>query len=259
MKRTFKVKQLKNGRAMLNLACGSRMHVDWNNLDFSPLAYLARHMILARILRRVSILSERRFQRLLQIDPDIIHWDLRKGIPFEDAKFDVVYHSHFLEHLDQKVAREFLRECCRVLKPSGVMRVVVPDLEIRCRNYMDTFQTLEKTESTVADAIAAHKEAIRRLVGQMVVKEPAGTVEQVPLVRMIERLLRGNTAKAGEIHRWMYDRFTLKELLRSVGFRDIRVESCSTGRIQGWETLRLDTSEDGSAYSRNSIYVEAVK
>ena len=219
MQRSFQVKHLKDGRALLNLACGSRMHADWNNLDFSPLAFLVKHMVFARILRRVSFLSEERFYRLLQADPDIIRWDLRKGIPFGENSFDVVYHSHLLEHLDREVAGEFLKECYRVLKPSGIMRVVVPDLGIRCLNYVDTLQALGQTANPDPKTMEEHGEHIRRLLGQMVVKELTGTAEQVPLVRMIERFIRGNSAKGGEIHRWMYDLVYLKRTAFECGFQ----------------------------------------
>ncbi len=54
---------------------------------------------------------------------------MRQGIPFPDRSFDVVYHSHVLEHLSKSEASKFLKECSRVLRPQGVLRVVVPDLE----------------------------------------------------------------------------------------------------------------------------------
>ena len=121
MPKTFKIKRLQSGQAMLNLACGSHSHPQWNNVDFSPLTRLARRRRLAGVLRKVGILSEKRFRRLLSVDPEIIKWDLRKGIPFEDDTFDVVYHSHFLEHLEKDAACAFLNECFRVLKPSGII------------------------------------------------------------------------------------------------------------------------------------------
>ncbi len=235
------------------------MHQDWNNIDFSPLTRLVKPKFFAIILRKVGILSEKRFHRLLQILPDTIKWDLRKGIPFKENTFDVVYHSHFLEHLDQKATGKFLKECYRVLKPSGLIRVVIPDLEIVCGKYLHTFQELPEKETSVPEDMEKHQQSILDLLGQMVVTEPGGTAEQPPFVRMIERFIRGDTARMGDIHRWMYDKYTLKELLLKTGFRDIQVESQSTGRIQGWTDFCLDTNEDGSIYKPNSIYVEAIK
>lgn len=235
------------------------MHPEWNNIDFSTLNVLVKHMFLARILSKIGILSEKRFQRLLKSDPDIIRWDLRKGIPFEDGTFDVIYHSHFLEHLDKKAAYTFMEECYRVLKPSGIIRVVVPDLGIRSRNYVDTLQVLSQKECFEPRESEAHKENIKRLISQMVISEPAGTFEQPRFVRIIERLIRVDTAASGELHRWMYDQFTLNELLCRVGFKDIRIESPEKGRIQEWSAFCLDTKENGELYKRDSIYIEGRK
>ena len=84
---------------MLNLGCGGRFHPEWTNIDF----YSSGGAVIAH--------------------------DLNLGIPFPDSSFDVVYHSHVLEHFPKAKARRFIAECVRVLKPGGILRVVVPDLE----------------------------------------------------------------------------------------------------------------------------------
>jgi len=50
-------------------------------------------------------------------------------LPFPDASFDVVYHSHVLEHFSQPDGLRFLGQLPKVLRPGGLLRVVVPDLE----------------------------------------------------------------------------------------------------------------------------------
>lgn len=47
---------------------------------------------------------------------------------YPNSCFDVVYHSHSLAHLSKGDAIEFLKECKRVLKVGGVLRIVVPAL-----------------------------------------------------------------------------------------------------------------------------------
>lgn len=91
---------------MINLGCGQRYVPDWINLDFKS------------------------------SDPNVRAWDLRRGIPYPDNSFQVVYHSHVLEHFSQSDAKKFIKECYRVLSPSGIMRAVVPDLEQIARNYL---------------------------------------------------------------------------------------------------------------------------
>jgi predicted SAM-dependent methyltransferase len=90
----------------LNVGCGSQYHKDWVNLDMNPVC------------------------------SDVIRCNLLKGVPFPDEKFEVVYHSQVLEHLPKEKAFDFLKECHRVLKINGIIRVVVPDLE----NIIDEYK-----------------------------------------------------------------------------------------------------------------------
>lgn len=241
---------------MLNLGCGTKMNWDWNNIDLSPSARLAHHMGIAKILAKIGFLSEERLQKLFKVDPRIIIWDLRKGIPFNDNIFDVVYHCHLLEHLDRRDAPVFLKECYRVTKPRGIIRVVVPDLQSIINRYISAISRLEDGDRS---AFSDYHQATYDLFDQMVRKEPTGTTQQRLLVRLVERFLRGDAAKASELHRWMYDKWSLEELLSSVGFKDIRTESPLTSRIEGWNQFDLDTDEDGSIYKSGSLYIEGVK
>ena len=73
----FSPKRLTDGRAMINLGCGTRMHRDWNNLDFSVYARLRRHMLLVRFFRSVGVISPQRFPQFSYFQPDMIVWDLK--------------------------------------------------------------------------------------------------------------------------------------------------------------------------------------
>lgn len=65
----------------------------------------------------------------------LYNYDLVKGIPAKDESLDVIYHSHFLEHLSYIEGINFTRDCFRTLKSGGLMRIVVPDLELWIQNY----------------------------------------------------------------------------------------------------------------------------
>jgi SAM-dependent methyltransferase len=252
--RNFPIKRLQDGRALLNLGCGTRMHHEWNNVDFSYYARLARRPRLSRLLRTCSVLSEDRYARLMAIDPHIVAWDLRRGVPFPGAAFDVVYHSHVLEHLDRRFVAGFLGECRRVLKPGGLLRIVVPDLETLVRGYVTSLPSNGRWSDA---SLRGHEQAVERLLEQLVRVEPFGVSEQSPIVRIIERVVRGDARQAGEIHRWMYDRYTLQCLLRETGFSDVAVCTESTSRVPDWQRFGLDVNPDGSPYIDHSLYVEA--
>lgn len=60
--------------------------------------------------------------------PGVDHvWDLRRGLPYRDARF--IYAEHFVEHLAYDDAVSLLRECRRVLHPEGVIRLSTPNLD----------------------------------------------------------------------------------------------------------------------------------
>ncbi|MDJ0742753.1 MAG: methyltransferase domain-containing protein [Xenococcaceae cyanobacterium MO_167.B27] len=52
-------------------------------------------------------------------------------LDFEDNTFDFIFSEHFLEHLFMDEALELLKEFHRILKPYGVLRIIVPDYDLR--------------------------------------------------------------------------------------------------------------------------------
>lgn len=62
--------------------------------------------------------------------------DLLGRLTLLDNVAELVYSSHFLEHIPRDQVPHFLGECWRILQPGGVLRLVVPDLENLCRTYL---------------------------------------------------------------------------------------------------------------------------
>ncbi len=61
-------------------------------------------------------------------EQDVMTLDATSTYPFDSNTFDFVFSEHMIEHVPYEAALKMLRECHRVLKPGGVMRVVTPDL-----------------------------------------------------------------------------------------------------------------------------------
>jgi SAM-dependent methyltransferase len=59
-----------------------------------------------------------------------------KGFPFPDNSFDAAYSSHVLEHFTLEQGEYLLKEALRVLRPGGLLRIVVPDLETTLREFV---------------------------------------------------------------------------------------------------------------------------
>jgi predicted SAM-dependent methyltransferase len=101
-------------KQFLNLGCGHRYHKEWKNVDFHSTG------------------------------KGVIAHNLLKDIPFKDDTFDIVYHSNVIEHFSKEDAPKFVKECYRVLKPNGIIRIAFPDLEQIVFHYMRLLNELKK-------------------------------------------------------------------------------------------------------------------
>jgi SAM-dependent methyltransferase len=257
MTKILPYKMMRDNKSMLNIACGSKMHHEWTNVDFSPYVRLRKHMLFAKVFYKTGLLSPLRWKRLCSVDPETVCWDLRKGLPWKANTFDVVYHSHFLEHIPKEAAVPFLTECNRVLKPNGVVRVVVPDLHHAIELYNESWGKLETNET---GGYGMHKKSIEALYDQMVRTTATGLSEQMNTFTIfLEKILRSSPAKTGELHRWMYDRYSLCQRLEHAGFSGIQVLTDKTSSIDDWLSYGLDQEEDGNPYKEGSLYMEGVK
>lgn len=273
----------------LNLGCGSRFHPDWTNIDITSSS------------------------------PLVQEHNLRHGIPFPDDTFDVVYHSHLLEHLQKHKALIFSRECYRVLKPGGIIRVVVPDLERIVRTYL---QALEKALQGEKEWRHNYDWMMLELYDQTVRERPGGAMleylkqDPIPneafvyerigdearrivqtfrskatqqesqrprmhkLILSTRSLVRSARAKLvklllgtenyealqigrfrlrGEVHQWMYDRYSLAQLLEQAGFQSPVERTPFESAIENWAQYNLDAGPDGTVYRPDSLYMEAAK
>lgn len=63
------------------------------------------------------------------INTDLHSVDVRKKLNYSNNEFDFIFHEHLIEHLDEVDGFNFLKECFRILKPNGVMRVSCPSID----------------------------------------------------------------------------------------------------------------------------------
>jgi predicted SAM-dependent methyltransferase len=61
-----------------------------------------------------------------------IFLDVTRRFPFPDASLDYVFSEHMIEHVPYAGGLAMLRECMRVLKPGGRVRISTPDLRLTC-------------------------------------------------------------------------------------------------------------------------------
>jgi predicted SAM-dependent methyltransferase len=78
------------------------------------------------------------------------HVDLTRPLPFPTASFDYILSQHCIEHFPYHLGRNLLRECRRVLKPGGVMRLETPDVNYYINRYGDGTGPLDPEMAKVA-------------------------------------------------------------------------------------------------------------
>lgn len=276
----------------LNLGCG--MHYttspEWTNVDFQ------------------------------KTGESVIAHNLLQGVPFENGSFDLVYHSHVLEHFSPAEGKKFMAECFRVLRPGGIIRVAVPDLE---RLAIDYLKSLNEAAADHSDEVkqANHEWMIVEMFDQFSRNHSGGTMltylqqgempnedfvferigEEGRAIRqdllsaktkkfLNEKLLGGTKPSsikarmskyirkyflkklnvneyalrlgqfrlAGEIHQWMYDRYSLSNLLRRSGGKNIIRRDAFTSYIGNWASYNID-GRDNIVRKPDSLFLEAVK
>ena len=270
---------------ILNVACGTRFHNDWINIDFQSSS------------------------------PEVNAINILNGLPYDNNSFDVVYSSHFLEHLTKKQADFVLSEIIRILKPGGIVRIIVPDLQNICREYLNILSDIQdnfnkkryewiiielldqmvrtnlggemlemyRSENTLHDDFL--KEYIFTRVGERinplnvsVSSIRAGRISNLTLKKIKKSLyfsyisilkklfpqsikdsLILNTS-IGEKHLWMYDSYSLSEKLKRIGFIKIKFFNHNESQIPNFSNYYLDTNMDGTPYKGiSSLYCEAIK
>lgn len=97
----------------LHLGCGQNQIVGWTNIDGDD-----------------------------SCQPDMV-LDFRRSFPFETASIDRIYSEHLFEHFTLEEGMMLLAECFRVLKPGGVMRTAMPDLQSSVIHYLNSWQDQE--------------------------------------------------------------------------------------------------------------------
>lgn len=176
----------------------------------------------------------------IDVAPADLTLNLNWGLPFEIGSVRVIYAAHVLEHLYYpEEALGFLRECRRVLRPGGRLRVVVPDIEqclrAYCANDREFFEERRKVWKDW----------------------PPG---RTPLEDFLA--YAGAGPRPGdflESHKYGYDFLTLERALKQAGFLKVDRSSFMASPQQ---ELRVDRASAvaGAQHGKEhySLFVEAV-
>ena len=183
----------------LHLGAFDQVQAGWVNTDITPHLFVARIPGLPWLLHRLGVLGGERYAAYLAGKFRTLRYlDVTRRFRFPDSTFECAYASHLLEHLDPDVAEHMLREVHRVLRPGGIVRLAVPDL----------------------DQVVAHY-------------DPADPERFLSGIYEAHSARRSGSSR----HRWQYNAKSLEALLRRVGFSHVERREFREGRCPDVEEI----------------------
>jgi predicted SAM-dependent methyltransferase len=192
----------------VNIGCGTAAAEGWVNFDNSPTILVSRLKLGKRLFG------------VPQWPANVHRHDVLKGLPFEGDRVSYIYSSHTFEHFTFRQALSVAKECFRVLRQGGVLRIAVPDLKGLIRDYEND-----------PDPLASH--------------------------RFVERLLLQHSWRdalhPGAHHSQMFDSRSLQQLFRLAGFACPRECGFRESAIPDISNIELESRRS------ESLYVEAEK
>ena len=191
----------------VHLGCGEDIRPGWVNIDLTPLANHTPASCPQTIF---------------------INHDLRLGLPLAPNSCQLIYSSHFFEHLDYKHGVQLLRDCYSALHPGGIFRAALPDLRGLFGAYL-----------------LGDREYVTLLEDNVYPVELSPAFE--PEVRAFVDYVNYGVYQYGE-HKCIYDQEKLISLLRRIGYCSVTPSSYQQG---------LDPA--APVRRRHSFYIEAIK
>jgi predicted SAM-dependent methyltransferase len=161
-----------------------------------------------------------RFDGWVHIDADSrwqpdVCMDLRQPLPFADGEADYMHSEDFIGQLTLHEAEAFFRECHRLLRPDGVLRLLTPDLRQLLTMYVE---------------------------GDLRLRQLWETEVGIPLkTRTLGELVNQAMTFSGQ--KFFYDEETLRAVMEPLGF-ELQRTGCNESAHPELRALDLRTPEN---------------
>ena len=188
-------------------------------------------------------------------------------LPIEDSSFDCIYTSHTLEHLTLSQVTHVLNQAHRVLKPGGVLRIIVPDFSLYHKNYLA--KNLAFFNWIRNKSIYRHDSwprfILREIAGQVVDEysdnylrqclESKTSAEILDEFNSLSDSCIKESSNIPDVHKSGYSDQILTNLLQSLNFKSISPSKRHQSRFPNMK----DPSIFDNTRPHTSLYMEAEK
>jgi predicted SAM-dependent methyltransferase len=164
--------------------------------------------------------------------------------PYENNSVDLIYSSHFIEHLEYPKIYALFQDCYRVLKEGGIFRITAPDFDKVYTSYLSNNKDIY-----INNEIYFKKRFIK-----------------FSFERIIEEILGLKDFSTG--HKSYITKRFLKLILLFSGFKkeNIFILSCGKSNIEEFKQLSIKnekghsiTNFDQASRAFHTLYIEAIK
>ena len=190
------------GEKKLNLGCGENVLAGWLNVDFDPLS------------------------------DEVVYLDATTRFPLPDGVFDFIFSEHMIEHVSYAHAEHMLRECFRIMKAGGRIRISTPDLMFLMDLYRDDKSQLQE-------------EYVRR------------TAEEAGIKAVDTHVINRFVREWG--HQFIYDEKALRIALEQAGFAEIERCALNESKAPALRNIENETRRPPGFLRLETLTLEGMK
>jgi len=252
-----------NNKMFYNIGAGNFYHPYWTNVDYSFKWY--------KNDQKAKFISHNLFSR--------------EHLPVEDNIVEIVYSSHTLEHIDDKSVEFILKEFYRILKPTGLLRLTMPNVDLvyqalkqRDHSFFSWIQYYSKkinmkkvqilkpmSESSIYEIflfyVASQRSQLHK--HKTLFKLSDNELEQKLITLKFNDFFDDLTSKCDKniqfqypgnhMNWWNYEKIT--KFLKRAGFNNIII----SGKGQSISPVMRDTTLFDNTHPEKSLFVDVLK
>ena len=166
--------------------------------------------------------------------PGVMRMDATRRFPFADETFQYVYCEHMIEHVPHEKGTYMLRECYRVMRRGGVIRVITPNLSAILGLY--------------SPVLSAEQERYLQWFCQTFTPDRPPSASSA--INAMFRLWG---------HQFIYDEQTLADAMRTAGFNSVARYPISHSNHPELQNLANESRYPEGLLNFESVTLEGIK
>jgi predicted SAM-dependent methyltransferase len=267
----------------LNLGCGSRFHEDWINFDFVSNSTFVQT---ANLIDGIPLENES--IDVVYNSHVLEHFTKSQGEYFLNECFRVLKKGGVLRVVVpdlEQIAINYLETLKNVSENKNELtqanynwaKVELLDQLVREKSGGEMFEIWKQkdliNENQIVERLGDEFLRIRKnIVGSDIQEIPKPkkslnksykSIFKNYILRKLKindkNLELGNFRNQGEVHKWMYDSYSLKDLLFYLGFKEVKIVNAFESGITNWENYTTLDIENGKVRKPDSLFIEAYK